>query len=71
MPVSKLPIFIANYFTENVPQAAGEEETEATEDEEWRSRIENEKKKYKQENNKIKWIDGPEARRTKEICLEK
>jgi hypothetical protein len=54
-----------------VPQAAGEEETEATEDEEWRSRIENEKKKYKQENNKIKWIDGPEARRTKEICLEK
>jgi len=34
MPLSKLPIFIAHYFTQNVPQAAGEEETEATEDEE-------------------------------------
>jgi hypothetical protein len=32
--VSKLPIFIAHYITENVPQAAGEEETEAREDEE-------------------------------------
>jgi hypothetical protein len=29
-----LPIFIAHYFTENVPQAARELETEATEDEE-------------------------------------
>ena len=34
MPVSKLPIFVAHYFTENVTKAAGEEETEATEDEE-------------------------------------
>jgi hypothetical protein len=34
MPVSKLPVFIAPYFTENVTQAGGEEETEATEDEE-------------------------------------
>jgi hypothetical protein len=34
MPVSKLPVFIARYFTESVTQAEGEEETEATEDEE-------------------------------------
>jgi hypothetical protein len=31
MPASMLPNFIAHYFTRNVPQAAGEEETEVKE----------------------------------------